>query len=383
MLFLAGLLGMMALGSVVMVSTSNSDDDVEEDFEDAQVDDGAEESGGASTSVFDQLGIFPSDFDDGSVGGSETADGTDDNPGSEAGSETESEDGGAEGDYETATGEPITITDRLGEVDYGTDGDDSLTGTDFDDVLSGGAGNDYADGGADADLLDGQDGDDTLIGGEGNDTLLGQDGADFLYGGMGDDDLTGYMDDDQIDGGEGNDTLNGSVGNDTLDGGSGDDIVIGGSGDDVLNGGLGADNIAGMDGDDVLNGVVRDENGVDIDGYDYLNGGFDNDTIGIGNGDIASGGEGADTFVLGDWITVDAAQLMDYDQSEDQIVIVFDDSTGSEDPVLEIRQSADDPATTEIVVDGTVLATLPTEDAPDLENVVLVGESVAAELAAA
>lgn len=74
------------------------------------------------------------------------------------------------------------------------------------------------------------------------------------------------------------------------------------------------------------------------------------------------------------------AQFTDFNGAEDQLMVVYDDSTGDESPELEMRQSADDENTTEIVVGGVVLATIPTEDAPVLDAVVLVGESTASEL---
>ena len=87
--------------------------------------------------------------------------------------------------------------------------------------------------------------------------------------------------------------------------------------------------------------------------------------------------------VLGDWFTGAASELVDFDAGEDQIVIVYDDSDGAEEPEIEIRVSASDPAMTEIVMDGQVLSFMPTEDAPPIEALVLVGESVAAQMALA
>jgi hypothetical protein len=71
-----------------------------------------------------------------------------------------------------------------------------------------------------------------------------------------------------------------------------------------------------------------------------------------------------------------AATLGDYDPSEDQIVIVFDDS-GAHEPEVSIRASETDPDISEIVLDGVVLTTLPTAGAPPLDALVLVGESLA------
>lgn len=72
--------------------------------------------------------------------------------------------------------------------------------------------------------------------------------------------------------------------------------------------------------------------------------------------------------------------MMDFDEDEEQMMVVYDDSQGDLDPALDVRISDSDPEVSEIVVDGTVLATLPTAEAPAPEQVVLVGESVAAEM---
>lgn len=75
----------------------------------------------------------------------------------------------------------------------------------------------------------------------------------------------------------------------------------------------------------------------------------------------------------------DVVQFTDFDQREDQLMVVFDDSEGEESPELEIRLSEGDENTTELVVGGIVVATLPTEDAPVLDAIVLVGESAASD----
>lgn len=74
-----------------------------------------------------------------------------------------------------------------------------------------------------------------------------------------------------LSGGAAGDTLIGGAGNDTLDGGDGDDLLIGGDGDDLLIGGR---------------------------GHDTLDGGAGNDTLVFGPGDLATGGAGADRFVV-------------------------------------------------------------------------------------
>lgn len=77
-------------------------------------------------------------------------------------------------------------------------------------------------------------------------------------------------------------TLVGAAGNDTLRGGQGDDLLLGGAGNDLLEGGAG---------DDTLVGGL---------GHDTLRGGDGNDTLVVDAQDIATGGRGADHFVVTD-----------------------------------------------------------------------------------
>ncbi|MBD2101235.1 calcium-binding protein [Leptolyngbya sp. FACHB-261] len=77
----------------------------------------------------------------------------------------------------------------------------------------------------------------------------------------------------------GNDTIWGDAGNDTLYGGADNDTLYGWSGNDSLNGDLGNDSLDGGSGNDVIRGYS----------YDYN---WEMDTL--------TGGEGSDTFVLGD-----------------------------------------------------------------------------------
>lgn len=78
--------------------------------------------------------------------------------------------------------------------------------------------------------------------------------------------------------------------------------------------------------------------------------------------------------------TREQTEVIDFDEAEDQLVIIYDDSAGGGDPTMEMRASAEDPGVTEIVVDGTVLGRLPTSEAPPLSAIFLVGESTAAAL---
>jgi hypothetical protein len=84
-----------------------------------------------------------------------------------------------------------------------------------------------------------------------------------------------------------------------------------------------------------------------------------------------------DALPLADWAV---PPMMDFDEDEEKMMVVYDDSQADADPDLDVRVSDANPEVSEIVVDGTVLATLPTSEAPAPDQVVLVGESVASEM---
>jgi Ca2+-binding RTX toxin-like protein len=189
----------------------------------------------------------------------------------------------------------------------GGDGNDQLTGRGGNDRLSGGAGNDHAEGGDGNDSLFGEGGADVLNGGAGNDTVSGGAGADSLAGGPGNDRLIGGRGADTLAGGEGDDSLYGGMGRDWLAGGAGNDVLSGGGSQDTLDGGAGNDTLRG--------GAAAD----------MLNGGEGDDVISLGVGDIAMGGDGADTFQLQDFGPgLPVAEITDYDPDQDQIVVVYD-----------------------------------------------------------
>lgn len=257
---------------------------------------------------------------------------------------------------------------------------DRVLGFDGDDRLQGGFGSDFLKGGAGNDVLidnifGGQRDNtvDTLVGGAGNDRITSFGGADLIKGGGGHDVILALGDDAVILGGGGRDTitttgdnvqidggngvdfasvslsdveddlvldlvsgeattfLNGTVmtnveaygvttgsGNDFIDltdfndeanAGAGDDEILGLGGDDKLSGGAGSDIVDGGDGDDVVDGGAGD---------DVLLGGAGDDEIILSNADTATGGEGADNFVVdfrvreGDGVAV----ITDFDADE-------------------------------------------------------------------
>ena len=183
-----------------------------------------------------------------------------------------------------------------------TNGNDFIRGTLGADLIDALAGND---------TVNGDNGDDTLIGGNGDDTLTGGDGNDIINGGVGNDDIRGNTGADILDGGDGSDLLEygnsdaailvnletntasgGHAEGDVLsnferiNGSNFDDNLTGDAENNILRGRHGNDSLQGNGGDDKLLG----ENGDDfLNGYGYTE-----------EYDILTGGEGADTFVLGD-----------------------------------------------------------------------------------
>ncbi len=335
MLWLAGLMGLMAVGAVTFVDPQTNDED-EGDF-----------VAPAPTT---------SDFGTDTVEVLSDADGPLD----------EIPEDNFEPDYDPRGGDDAALLPPLdpGEshsvtLSDGTDGDDDLTGTQSNDRMRGLDGDDMLSGGAGNDALRGDSGNDTLAGQAGNDTLHGQDGGDALSGGDQDDDLFGHNANDTLMGDAGNDALQGSAGNDLLEGGTGNDTVHGGLDHDTLSGGAGSDALFGGWGNDVLSGLMRDAAGNDNDDADFLNGGGGDDSILVGAGDIVTAGEGTDEIVLGDWLSSgEAAEILDYSADDDSIVLVWDDSGEQGEPQITLSADPDDINQTLVMLDGAVVATV-------------------------
>ncbi len=197
------------------------------------------------------------------------------------------------------------------------------------------------------DLIDGLAGDDTLIGGAGSDSLDGGDGADSLDGGAGNDVLAAGLGDTVI-GGEGNDSLSG---NDDAN------LMFGGSGQDTIEGFAGVDTMSGGDGNDILvSGAhspltadhdIRHGGGLfralDIQG-DVMDGGAGNDTLYMGPGGRATGGDGADEFRTFAFVNdpdladdpeynfMEPMRITDFEPGEDQLIIGAVDAIDINDP---------------------------------------------------
>lgn len=236
--------------------------------------------------------------------------------------------------------EPIIGT-RRADFLTGTEGDDVIEGrggadTIFgllgDDQILGGRGNDLVKGDAGDDNINGQGGSDVLFGGDGFDTISGGRGADVIFGDgeggfgfpFGDDQLFGDRGNDRIFGGVGFDFLSGGRGRDSLFGGLDDDQLVGDQGNDQLTGGLGFDFLEGGAGNDTLIGVG-------VDNFGGRPGTFEQDTL--------FGGEGRDTFVLGDSQNVYYDDGSDFSTGDFDFAVIVD--FNAEEDIVQLKGSAD------------------------------------------
>jgi Ca2+-binding RTX toxin-like protein len=199
---------------------------------------------------------------------------------------------------------------------YAQEGDDNIFGGIFSDLLSGNAGRD---------LINGYSGDDILWGGRGNDIIIGSQGEDLILGNRGNDSIDGSEDNDLIYGNENADFIDGNTGDDFLSGGKDSDLILGGEGSDTLTGNSGDDTLCGGEGSDLLTG----DRGSDLidgcEGNDTIYGGQENDTLTGGSGsdflsgdfgsDSLIGGSGSDVFVLG--IGSDSDVIADFRSGQD------------------------------------------------------------------
>lgn len=178
--------------------------------------------------------------------------------------------------------------------------------------------------------------------------LTGKDSDDLLEGEDGDDNL---------DAGAGNDTLVGGAGDDTLFGGGGDDLLRGGSGNDTLIDGEGDDTLAGGEGDDTIIGTAINEAGLEQEGRDHLYGEGGDDSIHVGAKDFVTGGTGADTFTVAAGIGIgEQAEIVDFEPSEDKLVLLWDDSLDAAPPELTLGAIEDAADMAQVLLDGVVVA---------------------------
>ncbi|MEO0357088.1 MAG: calcium-binding protein, partial [Pseudomonadota bacterium] len=366
MLMLASLMSMMMIGSLFMGGDVSIDDDQDDqDDQDQFARDGNNDQG-----FFDLLDFEARDASVVQDDDNDTDDNVDEDDGDD---DLFGRDWGAGSVLDTMSSTVSLNADALDRAgptlagsaptEAGTPTDDRIMGDDTDDIIHGGDGFDEIAGrdgddviyGQDGvDDIHGEDGDDQLYGGADTDFLSGEDGDDWLDGGAAGDHIFGYNGDDRLMGGTGNDELIGGQGDDVMLAGDGDDTVQGGHGNDTLSGDLGTDTMMGGKGDDLLIGRLNGADGTDGDSRDYMNGGYGDDILILGQDDMASGGEGADSFVVAQQAGEIHSHILDFDAAEDDIVIMYtsDDSA----PEVTLVAADDDPSKVMVHIDGAVVA---------------------------
>ncbi|MES0885398.1 M10 family metallopeptidase C-terminal domain-containing protein [Roseibium sp. SCP14] len=188
-------------------------------------------------------------------------------------------------------GVKINLSDNLAELGGHAAGDilvdiERIMGSTHDDVITGSALKDYFRGGNGDDTLSGLHGDDTLFGDGGNDVLIGGFGFDVLNGGEGID-WASYHSSDYgviVDLSDADSEYGGDAQGDTLidienvRGSISRDVITGDEGANAIRGNNGNDSLFGAAGDDTLLGETGDDHLIGGAGADFLNGGTGNDT---------------------------------------------------------------------------------------------------------
>ena len=236
---------------------------------------------------------------------------------------------------------PLSLLVALGILGSGAllfaafdDDDDDGDSDDRVTERSGTEDGDFIEGDDGRDRIDGDDGDDFISGGGGDDTLVGNEGSDLILGDNGDDLIRGNQQGDIALGGAGDDTVLGYLGDDYLAGGTGDDLIQGGFGDDLL---------VGVEGspveqsartatfrDEIFSLVDEDAEAGDVSGEgsnDTLDGGAGDDILVLGDGDVATGGDGADLFVrpVDPGAAGTLAEITDFDPRTERLALTVRD----------------------------------------------------------
>ena len=172
-------------------------------------------------------------------------------------------------------------------------------------------------------------------------TFIGENTDDTIEASDGDDIILGLGGDDQITAGAGDDYLEGNIGDDTIYGGTGNDSIAGGGGLDQLYGGAGDDVIS----TDRLDGDAEWDRGA----AETLSGDDGDDALYFSGQDIATGGEGSDSFNMIIDPDDGPGHVTDLDPSEDRITLYTEFDT--ENPP-EITTTTDAEAQTTTVMVG-------------------------------
>ncbi|PPC88745.1 MAG: calcium-binding protein [Methylotenera sp.] len=157
-------------------------------------------------------------------------------------------------------------------------------------IVLGGGGNDEIFAGSGNNLISGGSGDDTIVAGDGNNWLSGDNGNDFIGAGAGDDTVYGGNGNDQILVGDGDNYVDAGAGDDYIGTGEGDDTIYAGLGNDIIEAGEGDDILSGGDGIDLISGGGSTAGDETVDGNLFI----------VTTNDNLLGGEGNDTFVIGE-----------------------------------------------------------------------------------
>jgi Ca2+-binding RTX toxin-like protein len=356
MLFLASLIGVMAVGAATFVGLEPGEEDADDRNPDAEAE--AEANSGDEGPLAAMPDLVQQAMDDSAASGDAIA--------------------GLSASALPGTALSLEGYTHSGDIISGDDDQNDVTGTAGNDQINGYGGDDSIVGGEGDDHLFGALGRDHIHGEEGHDTLHGGDDDDDLHGDAGDDALFGHNGQDNLEGGTGDDSLVGSAGNDILRGGDGEDALHGDLDDDTLDGGLGQDTLFGGWGDDVVNGVTDDdttEEADDIDGRDYLNGGGGDDLIIAGRDDIVTAGAGADSIVLGDWLSQDhQAEVLDFSAADDSLMVFFDD-TQDADPEVSLEVDEENESNQHLVLNGVRIAMIANAGGLSLDHITLLPQS--------
>ena len=253
----------------------------------------------------------------------------------------------------------------INDIEGTQDGDLILGGSAF-LYADGGLGDDTMVAGLDSAFFDGGDGHDILFGQAGHDQLQGGSGDDSLWGGTGNDTLSGGNGANMIVGGDGDDFLSGGGDASLLSGGAGDDHLQGG-GNDTLHGGIGSDTIRAFTGTSedttrILATVLQNSEGNvrDMDtGSDIVSTSNVNTSILAGSGDYITVGSGADTIVVGDWVTGEEVRVANFDGQNARLLVVYNDAIGAM-PEIRLEVHLEREGVTMILVNGKQVAAVHT-----------------------
>ena len=113
---------------------------------------------------------------------------------------------------------------------------------------------------------------------------------------------------------------------------------------------------------------------------DYLNGGGGDDVILAGKGDVVTTGSGADSVLLGDWLTAaHQAEILDFSPADDMLMVFYDDTVP--EPEVTLEPDADHPEDLRLLLDGTEIARIADAAGLTLAHIALVPQSELAGLA--